>query len=195
MEKNVEILTQGGQAQVGHALGKVPSGDPWEDLERHFSESRLQGPQWRLLDFPPHWQPALEVTRRTQYVPVNLEERLDMVQRTVSQLANAVADLREALRDRPVMSNTSIIDLNSEQYSLRYSIPIVMEEWDDEVVATLVETETFGSGATPSEALSELKRRIVALYEDLASSDPGEFGMLPAAWWRILRHYVVADER
>lgn len=178
----------------GAAASRALSDDEqwtYESVIERYREAARQAKErqrWPIIGPTPEPRAAVPAGELRRYVPVNHEQRL-------RALETAVAQLAEALQDRPVTSSTSIVDLNSEEYSVRHPIPIVIEDWHEEVVATLVETEAFGAGATPSEALSELKRRIIALYEDLSSSDPEEFGKLPAAWWRVLQHYVIKHER
>jgi hypothetical protein len=177
---------------------------PWAPTEmqhtkerRFFAPNRYEGEEeerWPFAAAIDGWQTSIELVDLGRLVQMNLENRLRIVQAEIAELRKSVELLGMALSERPVTSSSWIIDLDSEDYSLRYPIPIVMEDWQDEVVASFVETELFGSGTTPSEALTELKRRIVALYEELAGADPETFGRLPRTWWRVLQYYMVRHE-
>jgi hypothetical protein len=126
----------------------------------------------------------MEVRTRT---PVNLETRLE-------RLEGSVLKLSEALLSRPVVSTTWIVDLNSPEFVPKHPIPVVVEEYSDEVVATFPEVEAHGWGTTPAEALNDLKEQIVLLYQELTTADPEELGKLPTAWARVLQHYVAKGE-
>jgi hypothetical protein len=135
---------------------------------------------------PTYWQVA-PATATVRYVPVNLEDRL-------KRLENSVAEVSEALLSRPVVFSTMIVDLNAPQYSVQHPIPVVMEEYREEAVATFPEVEAHGWGTTPAEAINDLKEQVVLLYEELTTADPQELGKLPTAWSRVLRHYVAKGE-
>ncbi len=120
--------------------------------------------------------------------PANLEDRLE-------RLEGAVLELSEALLSRPVVTSTAIVDLNSSSYSLRHPIPVVVEEYRDEAVATFLEVEARGWGTTPAEAVNDLKDQVILLYEELTEADPEELGKLPTAWSRVLRDYVAKSEK
>ncbi len=195
-------ITDASTLRVGHArvhfgLEHTPP-DEAIDVYRQMIRRLGDPTDWPegALTRDPRAAPRLLESAR--YVPINLfEKRLHTVEQSLSELRQTVAELRdvvgelgEALRVRPLVLSNEIVDLSSEGYSLRRPIPIVIEESEEETVASFPETETYGSGSTPSEAIGELKRQIASLYDDLANSDPGEFGKLPAAWWRILQYYV-----
>ncbi len=190
MELKEDVISQHGWAEFVCGWPNASLGD----IEVESISSLAQWPpggQRRAIVGPAQgWQPALHLTQIRHYMPINLEERLRTVEEAVAGLRETVAELSEALRERPLVLSTEIVDLGSENYSLCHPIPIVIEESEEEIVASFPETETFASGGTPSEAIGELKRQIVLLYEDLANSDPAEFGKLPAAWWRILQYYI-----
>jgi hypothetical protein len=157
----------------------------------------IEAGSWFRSEFPHRRGTAWPRTRPgPRYVPVNegrlrrLDEAVGELRQTIAELRNTVGELTEALHARPLVLSTEIVDLSSRDYLVRHPIPIVIEESEEETVASFPETETFGAGGTASEAIGELKKQIIWLYEDLATSDPDEFGKLPAAWWRILQHYV-----
>jgi len=139
------------------------------------------------MALPEQWQAVVAMMELRPRTPINLVDRLQRLEASVTKLS-------EALLSRPVVLNTSIVDLGSEKHRVLQPIPIVIEEYSGSAVAVFPETETFGSGVTQSEAIGELKRQIVLLYDDLKEADPEDLGKLPAAWWRVLRHYMVRDD-
>ncbi|TKJ29696.1 MAG: hypothetical protein CEE40_07605 [Chloroflexi bacterium B3_Chlor] len=178
--KDAELL-QMGHSKIALELKHTPpktSIDFYRQIARYIGEFK----EWHLTAPEESWS-TVRARVLPRYVPINLEERLH-------RLEESVVVLSEALLTRPVVSSTMIVDLNSKQYSLRHPIPIVVEEWTKEAIATLPETETYGSGLTPAEAINDLKEQIILLYEDLETTDPEALGRLPRAWRRILRHYV-----
>jgi hypothetical protein len=133
------------------------------------------------------WQAVVEMMEVLPRTPANLEDRL-------LRLESSVTRLSEALLSRPVVSSTRIVDLNSVDYFVQQPIPVVIEEYTEESVATFPEIEAHGFGVSPAEAINDLKEQIVLLYEDLDRADPQVLGKLPTAWWRILQQYVAQAE-
>lgn len=160
--------------------------DLYNLMIQYYGEPR----DWTQFSLTQEPRPGRRPTESPRYVPINLEKRLRTLEETMAALGEALIELKEALRDRPIAYSSQIVDLGSEEISLRHPIPIVVEECDEQTVASFPETETFGSGGTPSEAIAELKRQIIFLLHDLATSDHREFGKLPAAWCRILQYYI-----
>lgn len=192
-----ESILRGGHAKMALAL-RLGHSDEAIEVYRRAIQRFGEPSDWPQAAFTYDPRAAPRLPEPARYVPINffekrlhtLEEAVAELRQSVAELRDVVAELGEALRVRPLVLSTEIIDLNSEDYSLHRPIPIVIEESEEETVASFPETETYGSGSTPSEAIGELKRQIASLYDDLANSDPSEFGKLPAAWWRILQYYV-----
>jgi hypothetical protein len=142
---------------------------------------------WTPIALAERWQAVVEMMEVHPRTPINLEDRLQRLEGSVTQLS-------EALLSKPVVFSTKIVDLNSTDCSVQEPIPVVIEEYADESVATFAEVEAHGFGVTPAEAINDLKEQITELYDDLSTADADELGKLPTAWWRVLRHYVAKDE-
>jgi hypothetical protein len=82
--------------------------------------------------------------------------------------------------------STTIVDLGDDRVLLRTPLVVVVEEGEDEAVASWPEIEAFGSGCTTAEALNELKDEIVSVYHDLVAAPDAELGRLPLRWKRAL---------
>ena len=57
-----------------------------------------------------------------------------------------------------------------------------VEEFADEVVATLPEVELFGVGSTEPDAINALKNEIRSLHEELEATPDESLGELPRRW-------------
>lgn len=145
-----------------------------------------EGGEWPLTTQEESW-PTVRARGLPRYVPINFEERLH-------RLEESVAMLSEALLTRPVLSSTQIVYLNSDEYSVRHPIPVVIAERNEEVTATFPEIETQGKGSTTAEAINDLKEQVIVLYQDLEAKDPEMLDGLPRGSWRVLRHYVAKGE-
>lgn len=115
------------------------------------------------------------------------------VRAQVEQLEHKIEELVGELRQRPVISSVTLLDLGIESLALAQPVQIVIQQYDEEVTASWPETEAFGSGSSPSEAILALKRDIVALYSDLQSTPDEELGALSLVWKRALRRVVVPN--
>jgi hypothetical protein len=142
--------------------------------------------EWPLITQEESW-PTVRARRFPRYVPINLEQRLQ-------RLEESVAMLSEALLTRPVVSSTQIVDLNSDEYSVRHPIPAVIAVRKGGVTATFPEVETQGEGSSTAEAISDLKQQIILRYQDLKARDPETLEGPPRGWWRVLQHYVAEGE-
>jgi len=119
-----------------------------------------------------------------------LGQEVRSLSRTIAGLAEEIAGLRERLETTPIIRQSRLLDVGTPEYVVKQPIEVTIEEYDEEIVARWPETETFGSGATESEALTALKSDILSLYEDLAGQRPEELGRLPTAWWRLLNRVL-----
>ena len=154
---------------------------PYEDIVR---TSRIQRRGYGT------WQRLSNLTPLTD-VELSVVSSIKSEFRDVSHRINEIAEMLKVLREKAITYSVKIYDLNSEKCILKYPVDIVLEKYDDEVIARFPELEVFGSGNTESESLIELKREILDLYADLESSGENELGPLPQMWKRILRQIIL----
>ncbi len=102
---------------------------------------------------------------------------------------NQINGLCADLKARPSIKQTELFDI-SERFELIHPIPIVLEESEDEVVASFPEVELFAVGSTESEAILNLKLSIIELFSDLAGTPKNKLGKLPLSWFRILNKVI-----
>ncbi|MCK5059236.1 MAG: hypothetical protein KAT34_21485, partial [Candidatus Aminicenantes bacterium] len=72
---------------------------------------------------------------------------------------------------------------------LNREIPILLEVYNDEVVAKFIDAEVTGFGDTESEAIDHIKENIVSLYYEL-TEDENNLGPLPKRWLIVLRDII-----
>lgn len=155
---------------------------------------------WRrfraLSEAPPITSEALAQIEVSGKLPSGIRSRLDDLTSTVESMKQEVAScreaidrLREALDDRPLIKETRLFDID-ETLDVIQPIPILVEEYTDEVIASFPELEVFAVGDNEPEAISNLKTAIKDLYYDLAETPQDELGKLPLRWLRILDRLV-----
>ncbi len=90
--------------------------------------------------------------------------------------AAILAELTQQAQDvgfygqRPAVLPATIIDLGTPSLRLTQSVPIIIEQYEDQVTASWPEVEAFGAGDSDVEAIVALKRDIVALYRYFVDS-------------------------
>jgi len=107
-------------------------------------------------------------------------------------LVDQMAKLRMEVLERPIKWTAQIHDLNDADYELSVPMLVLIEEYpnDEVVIARFPEVEAFAEGVTASEAIANLKRLILDLYDELSEAAVDSLGDLPQAWLRVLRQTV-----
>ena len=111
----------------------------------------------------------------------------------VEKLANIVGGLRVSVQEQPHKYNVEIRDLDDLSYGLTETMLVLVEEHpaDDLVIASVPELEVFGEGVSLSHALTDLKRSILDLYDDLVESETDELDVIPLNWLDTLKRVIV----
>ena len=65
-------------------------------------------------------------------------------------------------------------------------IPILIEDYGDEVHATFVPVGAYGAGVDEASAISNLRGELKALYFELKDTKSKELGKLPQQWKKTL---------
>lgn len=107
----------------------------------------------------------------------------------LQSLKEAVETLRDELNDRPIRVQTQLLDIG-DKYEVVHAIPIVIEESDNEVIASFPEVEVFAVGSSEPEAISNLKTAIADLYCELVETPRDELGRLPLSWLRVFEKVI-----
>ncbi len=136
------------------------------------------------------------VGRETREVPsaiddkiANLEAVIKALKKELSACRGQIYGLRSDLKSIPSIKQTQLIDIG-EEFELTQPISIVLEESEDEVIASFPEVELFSTGNTESEAILNLKSKLIELFIDLTGTPQNELGKLPLVWLRILNKVI-----
>ncbi len=91
--------------------------------------------------------------------------------------------------NKPLLKEIKIMSLGDDRIRLNREIPILLEVYNDEVVAKFIDAEVTGFGDTESEAIDHIKENIVSLYYEL-TEDENNLGPLPKRWLIVLRDII-----
>jgi len=126
-----------------------------------------------------------ELTSRVDY----LASGLDSLKKELSTCKESIDNLYEEFTDRPIIKETRLFDID-EEFEVIEPLPIVIEESDDEVIATFPEVEVFAVGSGEAEAINNLKREVSKLYYELINTPDEQLGRVPQSWKRVLTKVV-----
>ena len=69
-------------------------------------------------------------------------------------------------------------------------VPIVIEDYGDEIHASYLEIGAFGVGLTEAEAIANLKSEIRCMFDELKGVSDNKLGKLPLHWKRTLNNIL-----
>lgn len=138
----------------------------------------------------PSWGETAEFAPLRQVDLALLTGRLQSDFKTIEKIVCEIAEGIKTLQEKPIAYTAYLCDLGTKKYKLRKPINIVIEVYEDEVIAKLPELEIFGSGNTEAEAILGFKEEIIDLYIELVNSSEKELGRLPKMWRRILKQLI-----
>jgi hypothetical protein len=121
-------------------------------------------------------------------------EALTLLQGKVSALESEVRDLRNELAERPLVSSAVLHDLGGHGPAVTVPISVVIEQTDEETVATWPETGLYGVGETPSDAIISLKDDVLQTYLDLEQTSDDNLGELAKTTLATLRRHLSSTE-
>lgn len=118
-----------------------------------------------------------------------LTSNLESVEQEVTSCKEAINKLCAELDERPLIKETKLFDIDEKLNVIR-PIPIVIEEYKDEVIASFPEIEVYAVADNEPEAISNLKTEIRNLYYELIETPKDELGKLPLSWLRIIERLI-----
>lgn len=123
-----------------------------------------------------------------------LSQDLPLIKKFTERISKLEKEFRKLKKEQsqsksPVLKEVKIINLGDERIRLKREIPILLEVYNDEVVATFVDAEVTGFGETEAEALDHIKENIVSLYFELIE-DENNLGPLPKRWLLVMRDII-----
>ena len=133
---------------------------------------------------------------------LDLSEVRSQVDGLVSEVESVKSELKECkegirtifneleeLKEKPITKQTQLVEIGAG-FEVISPIPVVIEEYRDEVIASFPEIEVFGAGLCEAEAIVELKKKIREIFSELEGVDDDELGKLPLSWKRVLLKVV-----
>ena len=122
-----------------------------------------------------------------------LEKQVTDMAAEIEILKDKVQQLLTELEERPLVSSILIYDLGIDGLSVKLPISIVLEETDNEALATWPETRAYGLGGTLAEAIIDLKANIADLYTDMISWNQDNLGAIAIYTLRVLKSHIQAN--
>jgi len=126
----------------------------------------------------------------------NISNQLDALSVDISSMKSDldrcnrnITELHKKLEARPIVKQTNITEIG-DGFQVKMPIPVTIEEYDDEVTASVSEIELFAAGSNEAEAILRLKREIINLYEELSKTPKIKLGNLLIRYLRILENLV-----
>jgi uncharacterized coiled-coil DUF342 family protein len=106
------------------------------------------------------------------------------LQKCKKGISTILNELRE-LKEKPAIKQTELFDIGDGLEVIK-PIPVVIEEYSNEVIASFTEIGAFGDGLCESEAIINLKREIRKIFFELEEFSDDKLGKLPLSWKRVL---------
>lgn len=128
-----------------------------------------------------HGEDLTELKRKV----ADLSSDLEYLKSELISCRECIDKLYSEFVDRPIIKETRLFDITKDLEVIE-PIPIVIEETEDEVVASFPEVEVFAVGAGESEAITNLKLEISELYYELIDKPDEHLGRVPQGWKRVL---------
>jgi hypothetical protein len=119
----------------------------------------------------------------------DLHSEVESVVSELQQCKEGISTLLNELREKPIINQTELFEIDETLEVIR-PIPIVLEEYGDEVIASFPEIEAFGAGLCEAEAIIDLKNEIRKIFFELEEVGEEELGKLPLSWKRVLSKVV-----
>jgi len=124
---------------------------------------------------------------KKQVDDLNLE--VESVKWELKQCKEGISMILNELREKPITKQTELFELDKTLEVIK-PIPVVIEEYNDEVIATFPEIETFGVGSGEAEAIRNLKQEIRKIFFELENISDDKLGKVPISWKRVLLKVV-----
>jgi hypothetical protein len=143
--------------------------------------------QWSFREFGSQSAPRVSDDPRLQAI----ETRLRLMERSLDILVARSED-----ETASIAYGTWLTRLRSSQLQLQRPIPVVIQEYDDEVGVSWVEAELTGLGDSLHDAFTSFEQQLLELYEYLVgpdaalSGESAELGPLPQHWRALLMSAV-----
>lgn len=115
----------------------------------------------------------------------SVASKLEQCKEDISAILNKLNESRE----KPITKQTELFEVD-EALEVTRAIPVVIEEYENEVIASFPEIEAFGAGLCEAEAITDLKDEIREMFFELEEVSDEKLGKLPLSWKRVLSKVV-----
>ncbi len=135
------------------------------------------------------------ITQKISATDISIKNRelMEFLLSIVFHLQDEQKKLKEkissTIKEEFAFRRIEISSLGSEKLELTKNITVLLEVYEDEVIAKFIDAEVTGFGETDSEALDSLKNNIISLYFELIE-DEDSLGPLPKKWLTVLREII-----
>jgi len=119
----------------------------------------------------------------------SLASDVESIKLAIKQCEEGINTILDELREKPIIKQTELLEID-ETLEVIMPIPVVIEEYDDEVIAAFPEIEAFGVGSGEAEAIRNLKEEIRKIFFELEKTSEDELGKLPLTWKKVLLKVV-----
>jgi hypothetical protein len=119
----------------------------------------------------------------------DLSSQVESVVSELQQCKEGISTLLNELREKPIIKQTELFEIDESLEVIR-PIPVVIEEYGDEVIASFPEIEAFGAGLCEAEAIVDLKNEVREIFFELEEMSDKSLGKLPLSWKKILSKVV-----
>ncbi len=119
----------------------------------------------------------------------DLTSKVESVTWELKQCKEGINTILDEMREKPITKQTELFEID-ETLEVIKPIPVIIEEYGDEVVAAFPEIEVFGVGSGEAEAIRNLKDEIRKIFFELENIGDDELGKLPLNWKRVLLKVV-----
>lgn len=175
------LASVGGTESVGK--GKRPEYGRWSISYGAPSEREAI----QRLKFVDEWDLA-EVRTKVYDLTSGLESVKSEL-RECKEGIDAILNRLDGLKEKPVTKQIELLEIDETLEVIR-PIWVVLEEYEDEVIASFPEIEAFGVGLCEAEAIMNLKDKVKEIFFELEETNDDELGKLPLGWKRILLKVV-----
>lgn len=147
-------------------------------------------PETSVLEVLEQAEILTHLTVEVSHLRSDIGDSAAKLEAMVEELVTTTTELKESFEAQASVNTVHLISLHDDRYELKAPLPVILEEYEDEVIARWPELDLYYSADVASEALAGLESEIIQLYTELSSSSLGELGVLPKRWLKTLSKVV-----
>ncbi|MCH8089982.1 MAG: hypothetical protein IH955_08235 [Chloroflexi bacterium] len=181
---------------VDPSLAYAPRMQIWDVGVELISRRRSMGvgssPETNVLEALEQADILTRLTAEVSHLRSEIRDSSANFETMVEELVVVTSALKESIENQASVNTVHLISLHDDRYELKAPLLVILEEYEDEVIARWPEIDLYYSADIASEALAGLESEIIQLYTELSSSSLDELGVLPKRWLKTLSRVVNA---